>query len=37
MVFQELLISRCKIEVFIYFNESESVENIRATRDSLGN
>ena len=23
--------------VFIYFNESESVENIRATRDSLGN
>ncbi len=23
--------------IFIYFNESDSVENIRATRDSLGN
>ena len=24
-------------EAFIYFNDSESIENIRATRDSLGN
>jgi hypothetical protein len=23
--------------IFIYFNESDSVENVRATRDSLGN
>ena len=24
-------------EAFIYFNDSESIENIRATRDSWGN